>query len=421
MRDAKSPVAMKTSSVLISGIGVAGPAVAYWLSRFGFVPTLVERAPRLREGGYAVDFWGAGYDLADKMGALPEILAAGYQIEEARVVGRDGRRITGIPAAIFRDATGSRFTTVPRDALSAALFHLVEDRVETVFGDSVTALERRRDGVHVQFERSAPRRFDLVVGADGQHSAIRRLAFGPEDRFERYLGYTVAAFSTTGYQPRADNVYIAYTRPGRQIARFAMRDDRTMFLFVVADDLARDIGDLAARKQYLRDHFADAGWECPEILAAMAGVRDLYFDRVSQIVVDRWSTGSIGLVGDAAYAPSLVAGQGSALAIIGAYVMAGELALATTPRDGLVAYERRLRDFIDAKQRAAARFASWFAPATRLGVFVRNQLTKAFAWHWVAKRAFASDLMDAIELPDYPQLVTRAVAQNGAPAIVDHP
>ncbi len=394
---------MAGKTVLISGIGVAGPALAHWLLRAGFEPTLVERAPQAPTHGYVIDFWGLGYDIVERMGLLPEVLRAGYHVREVRLVDRDGRRTGGFDADVFRSATRGRYTSLARGDLSDILFRAIEGRAEALFGNSIVALEEDRDGVLVRFQHGAPRRFDLVVGADGLHSAVRELAMGPESRFERFLGYTVAAFEASGYRPRDEGVYIAHSVPGRQLARFSMSEDRTMFLFVVAekDGQAAEPSDSGARKVYLRDRFADMGWESHSALEALDRCDALYFDRVSQIRMESWSKGRIGLVGDAAFAPSLLAGQGSALAIIGAYVLAGELARAARVEDAFRRYEELLRPFIQHKQKAAERFAGSFAPRTRLGIFARNQITKALSIPWLARLALGSSLVDRIELPDY--------------------
>ena len=176
-------------------------------------------------------------------------------------------------------------------------------------------------------------RFDLVIGADGLHSAVRRLAFGSQDRFETYLGYMAAVFEIGRYRPRDELVYVSHSAPGKLAARFAMRDDRTMFLLVFAAAAPPSPGadDIQAQKAILHSQFADAGWECPQILAALDRYENLYFDRVSQIRMNSWWRGRVALVGDAAFSPSLMAGQGAALAMIAAYVLASELA-AISPR-----------------------------------------------------------------------------------------
>jgi 2-polyprenyl-6-methoxyphenol hydroxylase-like FAD-dependent oxidoreductase len=390
-------------SVLVCGAGIAGPTLAHWLLAHGFTPTLVERAPAPRGSGYIIDFWGLGYDIAERMGLLPDIEREGYRVKEVRFVDDAGRRVGGFDARVFGRLAGGRYVSLPRGALAGLLYREVRDRCEIVFGDGVASLEDSGEEVGVSFEHGPARAFDLVIGADGLHSAVRRLAFGPEVRFERYLGYAVAAFETAGYRPRDEDVYVSYAAPGKQAARFAMRDDRTMALFVFAVDAAvADVRDPAAQRAVLRRVFADGGWECAALLSAMDQTSDLYVDHVSQIHAPAWSRGRVGLVGDAAFCPSLLAGQGAALAMIAAYVLAGELAAAEGDfARAFQRYEQRLRPFMALKQRAAEKFATSFAPKTKLGLFLRNQISKALAFPPVADLAFGRELVDRLDLPDY--------------------
>ena len=386
-------------AVLISGAGIAGPTLAYWLRAAGYEPTLVERAPALRRGGYVIDFWGLGYDIAERMGLLPAIESAGYRVREMRIVDDRGRRVAGFGTDVLDDLTGGRYVTLARSDLSRLLYGSVRDGVETIFDEEIVALEPQPEWVDVRLRRGGRRRFDLVVGADGLHSQVRRLAFGPIGTFERHLGYGVAAFETRFYRRRDENVYLMHNRPGRMIGRFALRDDRTLFLFVFRGDAG---GPAAQQKAQLRELYRDAGWECPDILNELERADDLYCDRVSQIRMDGWSRGRVVLIGDAAFCVSLVAGQGSALAMISAYVLAGELARADGRYDqAFAAYEARLRDYIGAKQRGAERFAAAFAPRTPWGLWFRNQVIRMFALPGAARLAVGRDLADRLDLPDY--------------------
>jgi 2-polyprenyl-6-methoxyphenol hydroxylase-like FAD-dependent oxidoreductase len=388
--------------VLISGAGVAGPCLAYWLRRHGFEPVIVERSPRLRTGGYIVDFWGAGFEVADRMGLVPRILRYGFPIREVRQVNRTGRRVGGFAVNVFARMTGGRFTSVPRSDLAASLYGALGGQAETIFDDSVTSVEDLGDEVRVQFEHAPSRAFDLVVGADGLHSEVRRLAFGEEATWERYLGMKVAAFIVTGYRPRDELVYVMHTELGQQVSRFSMRDDRTMFLFIFADANPELPADLGGQRALLRERFSDSGWECPGILAALDDTDSLYMDRVSQIHMERWSHGRVALVGDAEYCVSLLGGQGSALAMVGAYVLAGELKRASGDHVAAFArYQARLGSFLIMKQGAAVRFAPFFAPRSRLGIFLRNQVMRLMAVHCVAERAVGREFRDAFELPEY--------------------
>lgn len=392
-------------AVLISGIGIAGPTLAYWLSVYGIESVLVERARQLRTGGYVIDFWGSGFDVAERMGLLADIRRDGYDIKELQLVNARGRRVGGFDVDIFRVAAQGRYVSIPRSALARIIYQTIERRCETFFGDSIMGIQPQADGVDVAFEHAAPRRFDAVVGADGLHSIVRKLAFGNEEHFEKYLGYSVAAFEAVGYQPKDDDIYISYSVPGKQVGRFTMRDDRTLFLFVFADEHGSgiDSGDVPSQKKLLHTLYRNLGWECPRILAALESCDDLYFDSVSQIRLNTWSRGRIALVGDAAFCPSLLAGQGSSLAMLAAYVLAGELGKANvTVEEAFQCYERFLRSFIDAKLVAAEKFAGSFAPKSRLGLFLRNQATKMFSLPFVPGLVMKSTLIDRIELPSYP-------------------
>jgi 2-polyprenyl-6-methoxyphenol hydroxylase-like FAD-dependent oxidoreductase len=256
--------------------------------------------------------------------------------------------------------------------------------------------------VEVRFQHGGERRFDLVIGADGLHSGVRRLAFGPQHEFEKSLGYAVAAVEVAGYRPRDEDIYLLYGLPGRMLGRFSLRDDRTLFLFVFTATDGSLPETLDAQKYMLRRRYADGKWECPHILDDVSTANNIYFDRVSQIHMERWSKGRVALIGDAAFCVSLTAGQGSALAMISAYVLAGELLRAEGHHEtAFQNYEAILRDFIAKKQRGAGRFAAALAPRTEFGLWFRNHVIKSFAIPGLATFAVGRDMTDALRLPDY--------------------
>ena len=388
--------------VLIVGAGIAGPTLAYWLQRLGHRPMLVEWAPEPRRGGYLVDFWGAGFDVAERMGIVSALRRSGYRLREARAVGRDGRRIASFEPSTFV-GSGDRYVTIARSDLASAVIGALEGDVETVFGETVDAIDDDGDQVRVTFRSGARRNFDLVVGADGLHSRVRALAFGPQERFENHLGIVVAAFEVAGYRPRDELVAVMHADVGFQLLRLSLRDDATLFLATLRGGGTVPLDCPGEQRAWLCRRLADAGWEAPAILDTMEAARTFYFDRVSQIRMPSWSCGRVALVGDAAACPSLLAGQGSALAMIEAYVLAVELA--RSDGDHAVAFTRyhaRLAPLLRSKQDAAKGLGLAFAPRGRVQLAVRNTVIRLLRLPRIPDLVMGRSLRDAIELPPTP-------------------
>lgn len=395
---------MAKKTALISGAGIAGPTLAYWLLRRGFEPLLVERAPKFRSGGYVVDFWGIGFDVAEQMELIPTLREVGYVNDRIVFVRQDGSRRSTFGGDALRRTLGDRFLSIQRGDLARAIYQTIEHETKTVFGDEIVGMTPHSDGVEVRFKRSAACSFDVVIGADGLHSAVRREMFGCE-RGERYLGYYVSTFVTDGYSRRDEHTYLSYAAPGRQISRFALRGNRTGFLFVFARP-DKDTGfarDMASQKRTLIETFSNEPWvEWPQIKSHLEACDDLYFDAVSQIELPAWSRGRVALVGDAAYCPSLLAGEGSAFAMAGAYLLAGELQRAGGDyARAFAAYEQAFRPFVERKQRSARAFASSFTPSTALGLFVRDGVLRLGAIRVVADSLLRRFVVDRFELPAY--------------------
>ncbi len=376
--------------VLIVGAGIAGTTIAFWLQRLGHQPLLVESAPELRRGGYLVDFWGAGFDVAERMGIVGELRSSGYRFREVRAVGRDGRRIASFePSAVV--GPGDRYVTIARSDLASAVYGALDGRVETVFGDTVEAIDDDGDGVHVTFRSGTQRDVDLVVGADGLHSRVRSLAFGTQERFEHHLGIVVAAFDVAGYQPRDELVAVMHADVGFQVLRISLHDDVTMFCITLRDPGDAALDSPSGQQALLRRRLAHTGWETPVILDAMAQARTFYFDRVSQIRMASWTRGRVALVGDAAACPSLLAGQGSALAKAdGDHVAA------------FTRYHTRLAPLLRSKQDAAKGLGLAFAPRGRVQLAVRNTVMRLMGLPHVPDLVMGRSLRDAVELPALP-------------------
>ncbi len=388
--------------IAINGTGVAGPTLAWWLKRYGHEPVLFERAPALRTGGYMIDFWGVGYAIAEKMGIIPELQKKGYLIDSLRLVGREGQPVASMSTAAMRTLVDGRFISIARSDIAATLYHTC-DAVETRFGTYITGLEEQADGVMAALSDGSQEKFDLVVGADGLHSHIRALAFGPETAFEHSLGVEVAACTVAGYQPRAELTYIGHPAPQKMVSRVALRDDRTLFLFTFRSELVEQQPQNSAEAKALLHHvYGDMGWEVPAILRCLDDADDFYFDHVSQIRLDHWCKGRVALIGDAAACASLLAGEGTGLAMLEAYVLAGELHRASG--DYTVAfrnYEQRLQPFLQKKQQSALTMAAFFAPKNRLQMVLGRLAIQATALPYLSKFLLGQMLQDDIELPAY--------------------
>ena len=262
---------MKKQRVLISGAGIAGPSLAYQLVQYGFEPTLVERAPAFREGGYMIDVWGTGYDIVERFRLLEAARQRGYVFDRLAFVDARGRDVSGFGGAVFRRALGGKFFSIPRGDLARTVQEMIDNRAETLYNTFIINLHQDTDGVDVEFSTGEKRRFDLLIGADGLHSRVRELVFGTEVQFEKYLGFVAASFTAKGYPHRDEATYVSFARPGRQISRYAMRQGQSAFLLVFAEKNRPTIAahDSAAQMALLHSKFDDDGWEATEILERM--------------------------------------------------------------------------------------------------------------------------------------------------------
>ncbi|MFG2329067.1 FAD-dependent monooxygenase [Streptomyces sp. NPDC048604] len=397
---------MQTNEILICGAGVAGPALAYWLRKAGFTVTIVERAPAPRPGGQTVDLRGAGRTVIERMGLMDRARAESVDQRGLALVDASGRTTARLPADAFGGEGIVSEIEILRGDLARMLYEATLPDTEYVFDDTITAVEQHADGVTVTFERAAPRRFDLVVGADGPHSVVRGLAFGPEREFVHPLGLYTTWF-TAEADLDLDGWYLMHNAPGGLVA--SARPGRApgeikAGLSFRSPPLAYDRHDIAAQKELVARRFAGAGWETPRLLRAMRTAPDFFLDSMGQVRLDRWSRGRVALLGDAGYCATPLTGLGTSLALVGAYVLAGELAAAAG--DHHVAFRRYdevMRPYVTQAQELPPGGAAGYAPSGRLGIRLRD-LSMRQMTRWPMRNILAAQFAKAgdITLPDYP-------------------
>ncbi|WP_181774613.1 FAD-dependent monooxygenase [Amycolatopsis pittospori] len=353
--------------VLISGAGIAGTTLAYWLRRHGFAPTVVERAPEPRSGGHAVDIRGTALGVVDRMGLLGRVRELSTDMRGMSFVNGAGKTLVKVTEhTLTAGLTDSDDVEILRDDLTDTLASVAQEGVEYVYGDWITGITQDADGTRVTFARGEARDFDLVVGADGQHSAVRSLIFGAEKQFSHYLDTYLAVFTIPNFLD-LDHWQTFHMTPGKMAGVYSARGNteaRAMLGFQ-SPELDFDRHDVEQQRKLIADLFADQGWEVPRLLREMTS-SELYFDSMTQIRMDRFTEGRVALVGDAGYGPSPLSGQGTSLALVGAYVLAGSLASTRDHRSAFASYEREIRPFVlqnqalaSLNQRKQTRFAQW--------------------------------------------------------------
>ena len=370
-----------SKTALISGAGVAGSTLAYWLRRCGFEVTVVERAAGQRSSGNPVDVKGPAVAVAQQRGIMPQLQAVRSLVSQMTFVNASGKAVARIGLGAFQGNAGELEVEIPRAELASILLAAARDDVEFLWGDTITALGNHDHGVDVTFERASARRFDIVVGADGLHSVVRRLTFGEESGFIRHMGMYVATLRIDA-PFGSEREVIIYNTPGRAVAVHPTRGHAIVaFIFRHAEVQDMDHRDEVVQKRLVAEAFSNAGWRVPELLERVTDSDDMYFDAVSQVQLPSWSDKRVVVVGDAASCLSLF-GDGSTLAMAGAYTLARALArwcdsTELLPEEAFRRYEEAHRAVVAPNLNGYRLGAAMLLPATRGGILMRNTIARA--------------------------------------------
>ncbi|QVQ52841.1 FAD-dependent monooxygenase [Spiractinospora alimapuensis] len=365
-------------TVLISGGGIAGPALAYWLRRAGFTPTVVERAGTIRSGGHRIDLGATGIEMLTRMGVGERIRGLGAPIPNPTLYLGDNDHEITIP--VQPNSVGTSIALRRGDVVST-VNSLVADDVEFIFDDSITAIEQSAESTRVSFERGPSRDFDLVVGADGINSNVRSIAYGPRERYAHFLGTNLAITEVENYLGLRDQM-LAHTWPHCGLAITTFPGNTALeTTFLIRDEEPLDPRGRSPESvfAYVERRFKYHRWEVHNALDRIRPRPDFHAAPSVQIKMPTWTAGRVALVGDAAYCPDPMSGEGTTLALAGAYVLAGELAAARgNPAAAFPAYEKVMREVVKAGQGVAEAGTSMLAPRTGPGgLWLRDQAMRA--------------------------------------------
>jgi 2-polyprenyl-6-methoxyphenol hydroxylase-like FAD-dependent oxidoreductase len=399
-------------NVLISGASIAGPALAFWLTRYGINTTIVEKSASLRGGGYPIDIRGTALDAVERMGLYPQMRAAHVDTRSLAFVDERGAVVAKIDPEALTGGVRGKDVEIRRGDIATILYAATRDRANYRFNDSIASLDQHADRVEVTFVSADTATYDIVIGADGLHSNTRSLIFGPEAQFEKYIGFCFAGFTipnTFGL----DRGALIYTLPGKNAVLYATNDGGPVYAFLVfkypTSPFRKSVAE-ADKRNLTADMFKGVdGWVVPQLVEDMRKAEDLFFDAVSQIHMPAWSQGRIVLAGDAAHATSFLSGQGSSMALVGAYILAGEIATRPDYASAFESYEKRMRPFAEMNQALVETGKSIMIPDTQQELEARNEMLRKMAAETAGKTFRKDDtrqvhrqqVHSALALPDY--------------------
>ncbi len=357
---------MDDKKVLISGGGIAGLTLGILLKEKGWKPLVIERDPAMRTEGYMMDFFGTGWDVAERMGLLSDIADIHYPIDYLEYVDRNGApHFPPVPIDRVRKAFGGRYAYLRRPDLERILFNrALALGVEIRFSTTITSIKESDDDLQVILSDETTESFQLLFGADGVHSRVRELIFGPEIQFSRFLGYYVAAFHIPDHDYGIRNSIKIYEEPGRVAGFYPLDDHRMDAAYIFRHD---EVGHLPKEKRiaFVQEQYTGSGWIAEDVLKTVSSSEPVYFDTLTQIIMPNWHKGRIALLGDACGCLTVIAGQGSHMAMADAWVIAQELERHSGDhRSAFSRYQQYLKPFVEKKQNDAVRFAGNFVPTS---------------------------------------------------------
>lgn len=369
--------------ILVSGGGLAGLTAAYWLQKQGHEPVVVENAPTLRDDGYGLDFFGAGYDVAERMGIIPALAERQLSHDGTGAiayVNADGKILAALQFDAVREVLGGKYLPLMHGNLVDVVYDALPEDVEIRFGTSITDIDQTDEAVVITFDTGRSESFDLLIGADGIHSNTRRLAFGPEKDYAVYLGYRFACFYLDGEYERSA-LWDNYVEPNREVGIYSSDDRERLVGFMLWGDQDGSWVPASDRADHIRAVYEGAGWQTQKVLDELPDGDDILMDTVTQIQMSTWRNGRVVLVGDAAGCMTLISGQGASMALAGAYVLAEELGATDDWGQALANYEARVKPQMDIRQTKAHDFAKRFVPGSKAGVEAQVALMKLVTYH----------------------------------------
>jgi 2-polyprenyl-6-methoxyphenol hydroxylase-like FAD-dependent oxidoreductase len=372
---------INNKNILISGAGISGLTLAYWLQHWGSSPTIIEKRPNLDQRGYMIDFYGSGFDVAEKMNLINALQAKSsqYPITELTFVDRHGKPRATLDVEKFRDVLNHRYFPLMRGDLETAIYESVKGHVPIHFETSIDKLENLPDCVAVELSDGRREMYDLVIGADGIHSNVRRLVWGDENQFNHFLGFYVACSVIEDFLSTS-TTFLGHLEPNVQATLYSIGQKRLATFFAFRSEKLNVHG-REAQMETLKKVLGDLAWLVPQLLEGTKKADDFFFDAVAQIQMKEWHNGRVALVGDACQCLTLLGGQGASMGMAGAYLLADELHKADGDyRAAFPAYQQTLKPEIERRQKDARGLAGSFVPRNKFEIAISHFLLNAAFW-----------------------------------------